>query len=214
MSASSATTAPPLAPSRPRAKLSMPAILGIIALAIFTVFITWRAKVLETDLRYRGQDLAVKDKPAPDFSAPALDGSTVALADFRGKKQLVVSFWASWCGPCRMEMPTLKAFYERNHKDSSEFELLAISIDEDTAAAKAFAGQQKLNFPVLLDDNQKIARDFKVNSIPSMFVIDKDGKLVYGHVGYDPAMQYRLMQLLGLKETDSTGGKTDATSSH
>src|SRR5947209_18490213 len=153
----SATIVPPLAPSRPRAKLSMPAILGIIALAIFTVFITWQAKVLETDLRYRGQDLAVKDKPAPNFSAPALDGSTVALADFRGKKQLVVSFWARWCGPCRLEMPTLKAFYERNHKDSREFELLTISIDEDTAAAKAFTGQQKLYLSSLHDYNQKFS---------------------------------------------------------
>ena len=183
-----------------RPGLSVRFIVGVTALAAFTILITWRARVLETTLESESEQPALVDKPAPDFSASTLDGRTVSLADFRGQKKVLVSFWASWCGPCRMEMPGLVKFYQSNHRASSDFEILAVSIDEDTKDAADFATAQKLNFPVLLDPKGKVAKAYEVDSIPTMFVIDKDGKISYGRIGYDSTMEYRLAHELGIKE--------------
>lgn len=195
-----------------RRGLSVKAILGIAVLAAFTILITWRAKVLEDILQGESEQPALVNQPAPEFSLATLDGRTVSLKDFRGQKKVVVSFWASWCGPCRLEMPALTDFYKRNHDDSSDFEILAVSIDEDPKAASAFATAQKLNFPVLLDANQKIAEAYQVDGIPTMFIIDKDGRIIHGHIGYDMSMPYWLLRELGIKEKKSAKGATDGDS--
>jgi peroxiredoxin len=199
------------APVRPR--LSPAALLGIVALAAFTILITWRAGVLESTLQREDEQPALVDKPAPDFSVLALDGRTVSLADFRGKK-LVVAFWASWCGPCRMEMPSLVQFYKANHSDSSDFEILAVSIDEDTGAATNFATAQGLNFPVLLDPGKRMASAYQVEGIPTMFVIDKAGKVTYGQTGFDAAMESQLASELGIKPKKPTAGGADGNAGH
>jgi peroxiredoxin len=178
------------------------------------LFITWRARILETTLKSDDEQPALVNRPAPDFSATTLDGRTVSLADFRGQKKLVVSFWASWCGPCRLEMPALAKFYRTNHTASSDFELLAVSIDEDPRDAADFATAQKLIFPVLLDPRKKIADAFEVEGIPTMFIIDKDGKITYGHLGYDLAIEYRLMRELGIKDKTIAKGGIDGGASH
>jgi|SRR5208282_349455 len=199
------------APDRPR--LSPAALAGVAVLAAVTILLTWRAGVLETTLQRQGEQPALVGSQAPDFSALALDGRTVSLGDFRGQKKVVVAFWASWCGPCRMEMPSLVKFYKENHNDSSDFELLAVSIDEDTKAAEGFAAVQKLMFPVLLDPTQKMASAYDVQGIPTMFVIDKGGKVIYGKAGYDMTMEFRLAGALGIKPKTETGG-ADGNSSH
>jgi thiol-disulfide isomerase/thioredoxin len=99
--------------------LSIKAFLGIAALSVLTVFLTWRAYLLETDLQRRSQQPLLADRQAPDFAASTLDGRRVSLADYRGQKKVVVAFWASWCGPCRLEMPALTKFYKENHRADS-----------------------------------------------------------------------------------------------
>jgi peroxiredoxin len=184
---------------------SLKAIAALVVLAAFTVFITWHAVSLETFLQREGDQPALVDEVAPTFSATTLDGRTVSLADFRGQKKVIVSFWASWCGPCRMEMPSLVKFYQDNHNPSSDFELLAVSIDDVAKDASDFAATQKLNFPVLLDPGQKMANSYLVHSIPTMFVIDKDGKVIYGHTGFDADMEYELAHELGIKLKSAAG---------
>jgi peroxiredoxin len=181
-----------------RTALSRQAKLGIAVVAILTILLTWRARVLETSLQEQSERPALVSKPAPDFSAVTPDGRTVSLADFRGRKKVVVSFWASWCAPCRTEMPALVKFYQAHHTTSSDFELLAVSIDADPKDATTFATAAKLNFPVLLDPNHKVADAFQVDGIPTMFIIDRNGKITYGHLGYDMTMEFRLSQQLGL----------------
>lgn len=180
---------------RPSAKT----ILVIAVLAVCTILITWRARVLETTLEDEGEEPALVHKPAPDFSAPTIDGRIVSLADFRGQKNVVVAFWASWCAPCRLEMPALTEFYQKNHSASSDFEILAVSIDEDPRDATDFATAQKLNFPVLLDLKRKLADAYEVDGIPTMFIVDKTGRITYGHVGYDMTMEYRMARELGIQ---------------
>ncbi|MBZ5725420.1 MAG: TlpA family protein disulfide reductase [Acidobacteriia bacterium] len=181
-------------PSRP----SVAGVLALAALAVFTVWITWRAKAVERGLDHDAKKITVAGKAAPDFSLPTLDGRTVALADFRGKQKVVVTFWASWCGPCRAEMPVLDSLYERGHKPGADFEFVAISIDDDRQAAATFAAQMKMPFPVLLDPAQKTAAAFDVESIPTLFVIDSGGKVVLGKVGFEPSTEMVLSQQLGI----------------
>lgn len=190
-------------------KLSPAELLAIVALAIFTVFITWKAKSLEKRLQERSEASALVSKKAADFALPALDGKTVSLANYHGKKKVVVSFWASWCGPCRLELPALAEFYKKYHKDSSNFEILAISIDDDRAAAEAYASKAKLPFPVLLDLDSKAADAYSVEAIPSLFVIDQNGTVVYGNTGMDMAMEVRLAVQLGIDLKPKKPGAAD-----
>jgi peroxiredoxin len=197
-----------------RTRLSSPQVIAIVLLALFTVFITWQAKSLEKRLSRAGDASNMVSKKAADFSLPALDDRTVSLSDYRGKQKVVVSYWASWCGPCRLELPMLASFYRKYHKDSSSFEILAISIDDDRAAAEAYAVSAKLPFPVLLDLDSKVADSYSVESIPSLFVIDLNGTIVYGNTGMDEALEIQLAHQLGIKWNPMVQGVGNDGSSH
>lgn len=190
------------------------AILGIIALAAFTVFITWRAKHIEFKLSQQSNSSELVNKPAPEFALDALDGGKVSLADYHGKKKLVVSFWASWCGPCRLELPVLSEFYKKHHKDSDNFEILAISVDEHREDADFYAAKAKLPFPVLLDPGSATADAYGVDGIPMLFVIDENGKITSGHAGFDSAFQFRLAKELGIEIKPGTEGTIDVRPSN
>jgi len=196
-----------------RLKLSPVALMAIAVLAAFSIFITWRAKKLEATMRDRTEQPELINKAAPAFDLPALDGHRVSLADYRGKKKLVVSFWASWCGPCKMEMPVLREFYQRQRKNADKFELLAISIDDERAPAERFASEMKLPFPVLLDLHSQAAEAYGVESIPSLFIIDEKGKVIYGHTGFELGLEIILAHHLGLKPVPPSGGADDGDSS-
>jgi peroxiredoxin len=189
-------------------------LLGIIALAIFTVFITWKAKSLEKKLHEQNEASALVNKHAGDFSLRGLDGQTVTLADYRGKKRVVLSFWASWCGPCRLELPVLADFYRKYHKEDSNFEVLAISIDDDRADAESYASRAKLPFPVLWDPDSRAAGVFFVDAIPSMFVIDPNGTVVYGNTGLDEALEVQLARQLHIDTRAKKPGAVDDDASH
>ena len=170
---------------------------SIVALAIFTVWITWQAKHLEQRLHGSNPTAMLHGKQAPGFALPALDGRTISLADYRGR-YVVVSFWASWCGPCRMEAPVLRTFYARTHK-TADYELLAISLDETHEAAQSAATAWKMPFPVLLDHKGQVSNEYRVEGIPTLVVIDRAGKVQYSSVGFDPTTEFMLAQQLGIK---------------
>jgi peroxiredoxin len=194
---------------RPPIRLKTWQVVAIVVLAVFTIFITWRVKRLEKSVLLRTSASLMISKNAPEFTLAALSGETVSLADYRGKKTVVVSYWASWCGPCKVELPELREFYKRYHKAGANFEILAISIDEEKSDAEKYAAAEKLPFPVLFDPQSKTADAYSVEGIPTMFVIDKDGKIVHAHVGLEQAMQIQLMGELGLKYSEmEIGGET------
>jgi len=189
-----------------RSRLSPLATIALVLLAAFTIFITWRAKKLEAAIRDRVDEPELINKAAPAFRLPSLDGQTVSLADYRGKKKLVLSFWASWCGPCKAEMPTLRQFYQRHRKDADKFELLAISIDDEQRDAERFATEMQLPFPILCDAKHQAEADYGVDAIPALFIINESGKVTYAHIGFDPTLEFILAQQLGFKVRPSAGG--------
>ena len=118
---------------------------------------------------------------APDFTLRALDGPNVRLQELRGRVVLV-NFWATWCGPCRQEMPHLNRLYEKYR--GSGFQLLGVNIDEDARAATELAAKLGVKFPVLLDTDKKVSRLYDMSAMPATIVIDRDGKVRYLHRGY------------------------------
>ena len=118
---------------------------------------------------------------APDFTLRGADGHNVRLDELRGQVVLV-NFWATWCGPCREEMPRLESLYEKYRK--SGFVLLGVNVDDDPNAALSTAAKLKVSFPVLLDTDKKVSKLYDLNTMPSTVVIDCDGKMRFLYRGY------------------------------
>ena len=178
------------------------AVLALVALAGFTAWITRQAKTLEQDLDSSAQKIALLDKPAPDFHLTSLDGRTVSLSGYRGKKKLVLVFWASWNNASHPEMLMLGVMYQNNHTPESEFDMLGISLDDERAAAQKFLSDSKTPFPVVLDQKRAIADSFRIRSIPTVLLVDTDGKVTYGSVGFNQRGQNEFAQRLGLRPGD------------
>jgi cytochrome c biogenesis protein CcmG/thiol:disulfide interchange protein DsbE len=118
---------------------------------------------------------------APDFELPRLsDGAQVRLADLRGTVVLV-NFWATWCKPCEDEMPSMERLYRELHP--SGFEMLAVSVDEETALVREFAARLGISFPVLLDPSQDVSKRFQTMGFPESLLLDRDGVVVERYVG-------------------------------
>ena len=153
--------------------------------AVFSGWITWRVKRLDSGSE--GSPTALYGKRAPDFDLKDLRGQNVKLSDYRSKKTVVVAFWASWCGPCRIEMPSLQSFYAKNR--DKNVEVLAVSLDLDPEEARKYADAQKLAFPVLLDEHQRTAQSYDVDGIPALFVVDKSGSVRFSVEGLNPGLE-------------------------
>jgi len=179
---------------------SSAAVLAIVVLAAFTTWITWQAKALEKDLDTSSQKIALLDKPAPDFSLRSLDGHTVSLADYRGKKKLVLVFWASWNNGSHPEMLLLSILYRNAHKTDSEFDVVAISVDDDAAAVGKFVSESKIPFPVVLDHDRKVTDAYQIRSIPTSLLVGTDGNVSYGTVGLN--RRNDMARQLGLGASD------------
>jgi thiol-disulfide isomerase/thioredoxin len=118
---------------------------------------------------------------APDFALEDLDGQTVRLSELFGKP-LVVNFWASWCPPCRAEMPAMQAVHERY---AGQVHLLAVNAtqQDSLADARAFVNENGLTFPILLDPDGAAYRQFAITSLPTTFFIGADGVVVEVVIG-------------------------------
>jgi len=113
--------------------------------------------------------------PAPDFTVPSLDGDKLSLHDFRGQ-YVLVNFWASWCPPCKAEMPDLHTYY-LEYKNKG-FTLLAINVNDDPNSARAFIEANGFTFPVGLDTDGRVFNSYGGSALPTSFLIDPQGGLV------------------------------------
>ena len=119
---------------------------------------------------------ATENRQASYFSLKNLAGSEVSLDQLKGK-YLLINFWATWCGPCKVEMPSLQALYERFK--SEKFEVLAISNDLfGEKVVRPYVEANHFAFPVLLDQNLKVSHKYGVVSLPTSFLVDPEGKII------------------------------------
>lgn len=136
---------------------------------------------------------------APDFKLKDREGREVSLAALRGKV-VFVNFWATWCGPCREEMPWLQELARSVLPSDAVF--LAISVDEDWAPIDGFLGPSPKRYRVLLDADSSVARSFGTTQFPESFIIGRDGELIYKFVGardWSATAALRLMEAAGAR---------------
>jgi len=155
-------------------------------------------------VQVRGSNAVSKVSPevgylAPDFALPNLDGKTVRLSDYQGKRGVFINFWATWCPPCRLEMPTMEKVYQEYQ--SQGLEILAVSIDAGPKGAiESFMRELKLTFPLLLDPEMEVMRMYKFFALPSSVLIDKQGIIRFKEQGYRdwtlPESRKKLEQIL------------------
>ena len=139
---------------------------------------------------------------AANFKLEALDGHTVSLESLRGKV-IFLNVWATWCGPCREEMPSMETLYE-DFKDNKDFVMLAVSQDTKGRSMVApYVEKNGYHFAILLDPENKISETYDVSGVPETFIIDRKGQIVAHHMGaFDwsrPDVKDALQQLLDSK---------------
>ncbi len=138
---------------------------AIIAYALYNNFL---------DIKNSGNVVASGDQ-APDFQLTTLEGETVKLSDYKGQG-VFLNFWASYCPPCKEEMPYMQSHYEV-FKDKGVV-ILAINIGEPKHVVESFVSENGFTFPILLDPNQEVVNSYGVVAIPVSFLIDENGKVV------------------------------------
>jgi len=126
---------------------------------------------------------ASSGSPAAAFQLPAAAGDPVSLADLKGQVVLI-NFWASWCGPCRQEMPVLDQMY-RKYK-AAGFTLLGVNVEPKSGDALTFLKATPVSFPILFDTQSKVSTLYEVSGMPSTVIVDRKGNVRYVHHGYKP----------------------------
>ena len=123
---------------------------------------------------------------APDFTLKSLQGVNMRLGELRGQV-VMINFWASWCGPCRQEMPLLDQMYQQFKPLG--FTVLGVNVEENSKAAKSMLKSTPVNFPILFDSENGVSRQYKVRAMPTTILVDRDGNMRYLHEGYKPGYE-------------------------
>jgi peroxiredoxin len=124
--------------------------------------------------------------PAPDFTLTTQDGQTLSLSDLKGQV-VMINFWATWCGPCRKEMPLLDAIYQRYNRLG--FTLLGVNVEEDPSGADEYLAETPVSFPILYDRSNSVSKLYDVNAMPSTVIVDREGNVRFLHKGYQPGYE-------------------------
>lgn len=128
-------------------------------------------------------------RQAPDFTLQDLDGKPVTLSKHRGKKVVILDFWATWCGPCRMVMPQVERYAAKHPEDVA---LLSINQKEDRERVASFVRNHGMPAHVLLDTEGEVSDVYRVYGLPTLFIIDKQGVLRFKHIGFRPDLESQL----------------------
>ena len=151
-------------------------ILFLISVSVFTL----SAETIETEMLNAGFNVFKEKVSSIDFSLENLEGSKVNLKDFRGKV-VMLNFWATWCPPCRREMPSMEKLYSRI--DRNKIDIAAVNIQEKKETVSDFVSQNNYTFPVLIDEEGKAASIYQIRSIPTTFIVDKAGYIRAQFIG-------------------------------
>ncbi len=161
-------------------------ILGIIIFIVFMLVVSFIYQIISKNYNnsdLNGQQQNVTGQTASNFEVKDSSGKTVSLSDFKGKP-VVVNFWASWCPPCKQEMPFFNEVYKEVGSDIQFMMVDLVDGSRETeSTAKAFIKDNGYVFPVFFDTDQSAAIAYSIYSIPTTIFIDKDGKIVQTHTG-------------------------------
>lgn len=124
--------------------------------------------------------------PAPDFTLQSRAGADVSLADLRGEV-VMINFWATWCGPCRQEMPHLEALHQRYNELG--FKLLGVNVEADSRLSDKFLEETPVTFDILFDPKNDVSELYEVIAMPSTVLIDRQGNMRFIHHGYQPGYE-------------------------
>jgi peroxiredoxin len=124
--------------------------------------------------------------PAPDFALKSSSGENLRLSEYRGNV-VMINFWATWCGPCRQEMPLLDELYTRYERVG--FSLLGVNIDDDPRRAMQMIEELGVSFPVLFDSRKEVSKLYEVEAMPATVLVDREGNVRFVHHGYKPGYE-------------------------
>lgn len=178
----------------------------LFSLMIFTAFAGGKAEeepVAETSepvdmtalyikLNRAGFDTPSEALPSIDFELPNLQGVSEKLSDYKGQV-VFLNFWATWCGPCRSEMPAMEAVYNELKDDG--FVILAVDLGEDRETVQKFVDEFGLTFPVLLDETGSTGGQYDARSIPTTYMVDREGNILGRAIGARPWEEESYMEL-------------------
>ena len=133
---------------------------------------------------------SLQGQVAPDFVLRSATGENLRLSEYRGDVVLI-NFWATWCGPCRQEMPLLDDLYGRYQRVG--FNLLGVNIDEDSRRAMQMVQELGVNFPVLFDENKEVSKLYEVEAMPVTILVDREGIVRHIHHGYKPGYEEKYL---------------------
>lgn len=128
----------------------------------------------------------LEGRAAPDFVLKSSTGENLRLSEYRGDV-VMINFWATWCGPCRQEMPLLDELYTRYQRVG--FNLLGVNIDDDSRRAMQMIDELGVSFPVLFDARKEVSKLYEVEAMPVTVLIDREGMVRHVHHGYKPGYE-------------------------
>lgn len=133
---------------------------------------------------------ALTGEAAPDFALKSASGENLRLSEFRGDV-VMINFWATWCGPCRQEMPLLDDLYGRYQRVG--FKLLGVNIDDDSRRAMQMIEDLGVSFPVLFDEQKDVSKLYQVEAMPVTVLVDRNGTVRHVHHGYKPGYEQKYL---------------------
>jgi peroxiredoxin len=166
---------------------------SILFLCLFAVF----SFTLKTELRREKSPVAALKigDAMPDFALPDSSGKMVKLSEvLREKKLVLINFWATWCGPCRVEMPSFEQLY--HEQKNNGFVILAIAEDKERAKVDQYLKEKPVSFPILFDQGNALATQLKIETFPTTVLLDENGKIREVHEGVHPYLKYSVQMAL------------------
>jgi peroxiredoxin len=146
----------------------------------------WLGMIAAVLLATSAVSAGLKQSSAPDFTLKSNEGENIRLSEYRGEVVLI-NFWASWCGPCRQEMPVLSELHDKYH--TLGFTVLGVNVEADTHKARKLLQDLPVSFPVVFDSDSVVSKQYDVVAMPSTVLIDRDGNMRYLHKGYKPGLE-------------------------